>query len=127
MTPESAIAMLDRQLAAHGEDVVLQRVTGTTNQAVFSANCRARLLQPSPTTPLAAGLVQDNLRYILSPTDIDAAQWPGPAVLPAPSGDRRIPRKGDRLIVQGIARTIQNATARIIDGTVVGVEIDFTG
>lgn len=128
MSPESAIAMLDRQLAQHGEDVLLERVTGTQGQITFSAPCRARLLVPREPQPVTEGAQQREQTYALSPSDINRAQWPGPAILPVPPGDRRIPKKGpDRLVVQDKTLAIENGVGIYVDGELVRVEVTVRG
>jgi hypothetical protein len=126
MTPVAVIAMLDRQLAAHGEDVELQRLTGT-QLIPFKATCRA-FVRGYSATELIGGITQSDSRVILSPTDIDAAGWPGPEV-PAGSTttDIRVPRKNDKAVIAGKTRNIEAAVGLYMAGVLVRIEMRVTG
>lgn len=68
MTPAAAIAMLDRQIAAHGEAVTLRRI-GTPSDATLAVNAFVRR---AVTDPLVAGsdAVQADTVVVLSPTGL---------------------------------------------------------
>jgi hypothetical protein len=69
------------------------------------------------------GLQAGDSKARISTTQIDAAQWPGVTPPPSP-GDPRVPRKGDRLIVQGRTRTVLAAwEAPRINGELVRIEM----
>lgn len=126
MTPVQAIAMLDRFLARDGEDITLQRPVGN-NQSWVSVSCRAavRGFQPRDLTsaPGAAIVIGDS-KVILSPSQIDAAGWPGsPPPAPAPAGDQRIPIKGDRMIIAGKTRQVKGAWPTYLNGTLVRLDV----
>ena len=99
------VAALDNALAEMGEDFILRRVIGTgatvTNIDVI---CRGRIDGVS-VTEIAAGIKATDLHVIFSPTQINAAQWPGGTVpIPAPFNvDPRVPRENgaDKAIIRG--------------------------
>ena len=126
MTPATAISMLDRQLAAHGEDIRLQKLTGT-QQIPFEVVCRAFVRGYSP-NELLAGISQSDVQVIISATQIDAQSWPGPSLTTAlPTQDRRIPTKGDRVYIKGKPRNVESAQGIYLDGTLVRIEMRVLG
>jgi len=128
VTPENAIASLDRQIAQHGQKITLTRVTGVANQAKFTATMRAivRGYQPKE---LIGTIAQGDTKVILSVTDIEVARWPGPKVSNpmAPKIDPRVPLKSDPMVIEGVSRTIQAAAPFYIDGKLIKVEIQVRG
>lgn len=125
---EQAVADLDATLAADGEDIKLQRITGTTNQATFSVNCRAFIRGYTP-NELVGGIIQGDSRVIISPTEIIRKQWPGPQVVtsPAPTSDKRVPRKNDKAIIAGKVRNVEAASPIYMGGELVRIEIQVRG
>lgn len=96
---EREIAELDRSLAVDGEDILLRRIVGTTNQLFSDVRCRA-FVRGYAAVDLIASITQRQRRVILSPTQINQAQWPGGQPPNAP-GDPRIASKnrGDKCII----------------------------
>lgn len=97
------IAALDNALAQRGEDIVLRRVVGTApNQVNVDVVCRARV-DAATEQQLAAGIPAADLNIIMSPTQINNAQWPGGSVpaIPPFNVDQRVPRAGptDKVLV----------------------------
>lgn len=125
MTPAQAIAHLDAALARRGEDVELRRMTGTSQQVAFSATCRAHVRGYKP-EELVGAITQGDSMVILSPTDIERAQWPGGQEPDGP-GDRRVPRKGDKVMVQGRLRNVEAAAPKYMAGTLVRIEMQVRG
>lgn len=125
MTPEQAISMLDRHLAANGEDIILSRLIGTS---WIPVTCRAAVQPYQPQELIqGSGIFQGDLKVILSPSRITAAGWPG---TPRPAGqpDPMIPIKGDRFNVGGRIVTAQApAAVRRIDGKIVRMECQCRG
>lgn len=121
MTPARAIAMLDRQLAQHGEDVTLRRRSGA---GTLDVTCRAR-----PVAAKAGELVgevrQTATMLVLSPTQILAAGWPS-GLAPGASEDERWPRPGDEVVLDGRTRRISSAERFRLDGTVVRINLEVT-
>lgn len=103
------IAALDEALAddAEGEDIILRRVVGATNQVKVDVKCRAGVRSPT-SQELVAGITQDDLFCTLSPTQINAAQWPG-GQPPSVTDDPRVPSKnrGDMAFVRKRWRAVQ--------------------
>jgi hypothetical protein len=133
MTPAEATAMLRRQLAAHGEDVTLQRVTQGPSgvQIKYKVDCRAfvRGYQPAE---LVGGILQGDSRVVLSAIEIEAQGWPGPIATSEPPNartkqDRRVPRKGDDIFIMGKLRNIEVATPVYLDGQLVRIELAARG
>lgn len=126
MTPEASIAALDRQLAAHGQDVELQRLTGS-QLIPFKVTCRA-FVRGYSAEELIGGITQSDSKVIMGPTEIEAGGWPGPE-FPAGSttGDIRIPRKNDKAVIAGRMRNIEAAVGLYLAGVLVRIEMRVTG
>lgn len=114
-------------LAARGSDVILQRGVGQ-NQAWLSVKCRAQVLgyqvKDLSTTP-GAGIQLGDSRVIMSPTQINEAQWPG-GYVPGPTtqGDQRVPKGNqDRLIIQGKTRQVIAGIPTYLGGTLVRLDL----
>lgn len=118
------VARLDRALQRAGEDVVLRRVVGATNQALIDAPVRA-LVRGFKPAELVGGIIQGDSLAIISPTGIEAAQWPGGHAPQA--ADARVPVRNDKLIVQGRTRNIEAAAPIYVDGTLVRIELQLRG
>ncbi len=120
------IVALDRALAKVGQDIRLQRLTGTQS-IPFEVTCRAVVRGYAP-NELINGITQQDSFVILSPTEIDAKGWPGPQSSADPSNiDRRVPRKGDRAFINGKARNVEAATGLYVDDTLVRIEMRVLG
>jgi hypothetical protein len=125
MTPADALAMLDSQLAEHGETIVLRRLTlgpGGT-QIPFSVNCLAFVRGYEP-EQLVGGITQQDSRVILSPTQIVAAGWTSGR---GPTEDRRIPMKNNQAVVQGRAKNVEAAVGKYLNGELVRIEMQVRG
>lgn len=116
MTPESAIAMLDRQLAMHGYDVEMYRLIGTGPSATKSGlgipvRAHVRTLNEDE---LTGTLTQNDIMVIVSPTSY--ASWtPGQ------------PKKGDKVMIEGQACNVEVARPFRIAGDIVRVELKVKG
>ena len=75
-----------------------------------------------------SGIVQGDSLVILSPSDIDRAQWPG-GQLPTTVGDQRIPSKNlaDKIIRQGRTAAVQSANPVYVRGQLVRIEVQVRG
>jgi len=120
MTPAQAISMLDRQLAKHGEDIVLSRQV--EGGASIDVTCRAR-----PDTldneKISAGLRGSDVHLIISPTQIIRAGWPdgNPAHrIPVANGDDKV------IMVGEPPRTIAFVDPQTINGVVVRINLRIT-
>jgi hypothetical protein len=116
MSPAERIANLDRALGRAGQSVQIQRPGGAVNNpTVFSAtaDCRAQVV--------ASGVGTSAIT--VSPTDLlNSPTWPeqdAPAI-----GDALLPRKTDKIFVNGLQRTIQNVHPRYIDDVLIRVDIE---
>lgn len=123
MTPE--IAALDRALARAGELIVLRRMTGTTPQTWFDVKCRALVRGYKP-EELIGSITQTDSLVILSPTEIDRAQWPG-GVAPTTTTDPRIPKKGDKAVIRGATRNVEAVGPIYVRGELVRIEMRVIG
>lgn len=126
-SPAAMIARLDASLERCGEDVVLRRNTLGPGgaQIPFDATIRGHVRGYDP-KELTGTIIQGDSKVIVSPTDIDRAGWPGPAV-GAVVGDRRVPRKNDVVVVQGAPRQVMSAAPKYVAGTLVRIEIQVRG
>lgn len=122
------IRALDRSLARSGEDVILRRIVGTTAQVNIDCPARAHVRGYEP-SQLAGSIIQGDRQVIMSPTDIDRAQWPGgqPVTSPAPAADPRIPVNGDRVIIQGQSTVVIAADPVVRGGVLVRINIQVRG
>lgn len=115
MTPQAAIDMLDRLLAARGQDVVLRKLPST------DITVRA-LVRTQGASDLVTGIAQSDSTVIISPTQINAAQWPAAQVAGKP--DVRIPTKSNFLVViENSQRFVQNAQPVYLDDVLVRIDI----
>lgn len=100
---------LDAALAARGEDIVLRRqIAAGSNVANIDVTCRARI--DAVGTDIIEGTVAvTDLKIIMSPTQILAAQWPGgvPEYPVSNASDPRIPRVTDFVIARGKQRQVK--------------------
>jgi hypothetical protein len=121
MTPAFAIAALDRMLASNGEDVVLQKIVAGAVSASVTVRAMVRGYRPEE---LLAGIVQEDRLVICSPSEIDAAGWPG-----TPDGleDEREPARGDRVSIAGRVHSVQAATGIRLAGVLVRIEMQVRG
>lgn len=121
----AAINDLDEALLEVGQNATLRRLQLVSGiQSVLSSvDVRIVMRQYQP-DELVGGIIQGDSFVILSPSEIIAANWPGTVTAP---GDKRVPKRGDQLIVQGIARTVQAGTPFYIAGALVRLELQVRG
>jgi hypothetical protein len=112
VTPADAIAMLDRQLAAHGEDVELRRGSAAAPTKTGTIRAFVRGYKPEE---LINGLTQKDRNVILSPTGLGAIAWPGDPV------------EGDFATVNGRLCHVGAVGVIKLDGTPVRYELQVTG
>ncbi|MGA0561702.1 hypothetical protein ACO2RV_04575 [Ancylobacter sp. VNQ12] len=112
MSPAEAIAMLDRALAANGEDVVLRRMThlGTTSTPADRPGIRAHVRGYRP-DELVGNIAQGDRQVILSPSGLD--------------GD--LPKRGDLVLIAGRSCMIEAAAEIRVGGVVVRIELQVKG
>lgn len=117
------IAALDRALASAGGTVTLRRFTPASTPVDINVAARWRFFEAEEIT---GGVAAGDLRVILSPTGLDNAAWlaaAGPAGIAPFDEDRRPPRIGDRVIVAGRLRRIENVNPIVVGGQLVRIEL----
>lgn len=125
MTPASAIDMLDRQLAEHGEDCILRRKEG---QPLVEKDVTVRAsVRGLRGDEIVGTATQAYSKAVISMTQILAAGWPAGHTVTPGAVDPRIPRANDFLVVKGKARQIMFADPVAVDGTVVRVNLTVAG
>lgn len=107
MKAADAIAMLDRQLAAHGAAVTVFRGATSVPTKAMVRGLRAEELRSGSSSAQAVS------RAIFSPTDF-------------PNGFLPI-RKTDKALWNGVQRDILAATPILFGADVVRIEVDFQG
>lgn len=120
------IAALDGGLASVGQEITLQRLTGT-QLIPFSVKLQAIVRGYTP-EELVGGITQQDSMVILSPTEIDRKGWPGPNGSATPTNqDRRVPRKGDKAIINGKTRNVEAAVGIYVADVLVRIEMRVLG
>lgn len=126
----SDIDALDEALAAAGEDVILRRIVGTGTASVnVDVTVRASVRRDATAMELVGTLAQGEDAVIISPTQIDAAQWPGgqPESGAVHQPDPRVPRINDTLIIQGRPRKLKMVQPILVDGELVRINMVAAG
>lgn len=120
---------LDAALAVSGEDIILRRVVGAANFVNIDVTVRANVRTVRGPDEFVNGVGQDDLKIIISPTQIREAQWPGGGVDgEAPfNPDRSIPKRGDRVIVKGYGYRVETVNPIAVEGEVVRIEMITKG
>lgn len=128
MDPASTIAALDRSLAIAGEPATLRRTVGSANQADFDVAVTAHV-RGYKGDELTGAIEQHDLKVIISPTEIIAAGWPGPSSVHASEAgiDKRVPKRGDTVIIAGRTYNVESAAPMRMAGTLVRIELQVRG
>jgi hypothetical protein len=119
--PAELVAELNAGLLAAGQAVRLQR-QGTP---AFYVDTRISLRGYSPTEIIpGSDITQQDQQFVLSPTDLIAAGWPGPGGSSPRAGDPLVPRNGDRIVLTGTGRalSIQAAAPIYVAGVLVRID-----
>jgi len=123
---EQAIADLDAALAAAGEWIDLWRETGP-QRIPFKVRCRA-FVRGYAAQELVGGIAQTDSKIVMSPTEIIRAGWPGPhSSATSTEQDRRVPRKGDAVIISGRKRAVETAGGIYLASELVRIEMRVLG
>jgi hypothetical protein len=131
MSTDALIAALDGALVG-AEEVILRRVVGTApNQINIDVTCVARI-DAASVEQIAAGIPATDFNLIMSPTQINLAQWPGGSVpaLPPFDLDQKIPRAGptDKVLMRGQPpKAVVRVDPKFFDGEVVRIDMRVTG
>lgn len=125
------LADLNSELDSDGEDIILRRITGTgSNPVFFDVEVRAFVRAFAP-NELVGTLSQTDSKVILSPSQIEAAGWPGPGVIssppPAHAADPVLPKTGDKAIIQGRIRNITFVKPTVMNGKLIRIELTVAG
>ena len=111
MTPQQAIAQLDRAIAKYGQTVALRR--GTTSAPVATAIVKAHVRGYDP-EELIGGITQKDSKVILSPSSLKA--WPGGML-----------QEGDWITIDGRVRSIVAAVPAKMNDVLVRIELQVRG
>lgn len=123
---ERVIADLDAALAADGEWIELWRETGT-QKIPFKVRCLA-FVRGYAAQELVGGIGQTDSKVVISPTEIIRAGWPGRNSSATPTDqDRRVPRKGDAVVIAGRKRAVETAGGIYPGGELVRIEMRVLG
>lgn len=107
MTPATSIAALDRQIARHGQTVLLRKGSAANGDADKPIRAFVRGYDPEE---LSGGIQQGDSTMILSPTALAASGFAGPI------------KRLDRVTIAGRLRTIEVANPVTMDDQVVRIE-----
>lgn len=111
-SPQATIDRLDASLGRRGQPIDLRRYE-SGSEAFVDLPLRAAL-RGYEAEQLVGGVQASDSRFILSPTEVDAAAaWPGTA------GGDKAPRIGDFLVVNGVERKIEAVQPVVTGGIVV--------
>jgi|ERR1044072_7622166 hypothetical protein len=122
MSAQQEISDLDASLATDGEIIKLQR--GRTDGPGYIEIDLPAFVRPTGSSTLIDGVLQQDIKVIISPTVINAQNWPGPE---EGTGDPRIPRKGDRAITSQGTSVVQVGRGIKVENTVVRIEFTARG
>ncbi|NEI60915.1 hypothetical protein [Rhizobium leguminosarum] len=129
LLPNQIITDLDAALLATGEDVTLRRITKVAgNPVIKDVVCRAAVRSVSA-DEIVGTIAQNDLRVIISPTQIMLAAWPG-ADEGTPAGsavDQRLPRATDKMVIQGKERQVKVSKPVFVAGTWVRCNLVVAG
>lgn len=125
---EREIADLDAALAQDGQPITLRRVLSVDTETYVDVTCQAfvRGYQPNE---LVNGITQQDRSVILSPTQINAAEWPGDDPVSVEVPDARIPsrNRGDKCVIDTIECAVQSAQGIWIGSTLVRIDMRVRG
>ena len=94
----------------------------------FKVRCRA-FVRGYAAQELVGGISPDGFEsVILSPTEIIRSGWPGPnSSATSTNQDRRVPRKGDAVVIAGRKRAVEAAGGIYLGGELVRIEMRVLG
>lgn len=125
MTPATARAALNSALATTGETCRLERLLPSGEIRSVDVQAAVRDYNAVEIGQSNGGLQAGFSRVIMSSSEIDAAGWPDLVTRATQTADDpRIPRRGDRFVVQGRVRIVQSAwAAPRIGGELIRIEM----
>lgn len=113
------IADLDYSLLNDGQTITLTR-------GAASVDCYA-FVRELIEEQLVDTTGQQRFRITISPTQIDADEWPAPVSSPPVTPDPRIPIKGDKVLVAGRVRTVQMVLPIFVQDVLVRIDFKALG
>lgn len=114
MSPEQAIAALDRALQSTGEPVTLRRILQHQGQPSSNHDVTVRALTGgSGGYDFAGGIQLDRGSVIISPTEVVNNQWCWPV------------KKRDLIIFDGRPRIVEDVTPVKLAGVIVRYDVDI--
>jgi len=116
MTPQQAIAALDRGIWTAGQSIALRRYTGTSaeSRVYLEVEARAVVTGFAP-AELVDGIKQGDRTLIMSPTEMTRGKWCWP------------PRIGDKAVIGGRETNVEAVTLREIGDVLVRIEMRVRG
>jgi hypothetical protein len=111
MTPQQAIAKLDRAIAKNGQTVSLRRGTSSAPTATATLKAHVRGYDPDE---LVGGITQKDSKVILSPSSLKA--WPGGML-----------QENDWITIDGRVRSIVAAVPLKMNDVLVRIELQVRG
>lgn len=115
---------LDAALKEFGQDAVLRRPV--KNGAPIDVAIRATI-NSYRENELVSGIAQTDSKVIMSPTEIARAGWPGTEAASLTVADPTLPRRNDKLVVDGRVRNIEFVNPITIGGELVRIELRISG
>jgi hypothetical protein len=127
---ESLISELTSALAEDGETITLRRtVLGPNNKAIFPVDVETMAIvrgyQPYEISA-GSGIMQQDVKIVLSPADIELRNWPGTGAQ-QPGTDKRIPVKGDIALTSRGPLTVQAGAGIVVQDVLVRIELQARG
>lgn len=107
MTPAAAIAMLERQLTAHGQDIVVRKTNSATDQVTVRA--KVRFYKPDEVVGI---IVAGDSKIVISPTGLESFG---------------VPPSNGFVVVDGAPRRIIAANPIHIAGELVRIDLQVRG
>ena len=108
MTPAQAIGMLDRQIAKHGQTVIVRRAGNTPVEVTVKAFVRN--FKPAE---LVGDIRQGDASVILSPTGMDSFPFPV--------------QRGDKVVIVGATRNVEWAEHVMLADQLVRINLVVRG
>lgn len=114
MSPEQAIAMLDRQIEKHGQSVTILRLV-PNHPIADELNCRAFVRGYKP-DELANGVQQGDSLVVISPSSLDLSD-----------STEGLPRVNNKIEIAGRRRNIQAVDPVYLDDALVRLNLQIRG
>lgn len=130
MNATQAIAALDRQLAAHGQDITLQRLasgaSGTVTKTTVTVRAFVREAREVKDDAAGESIGSFDTDVTISPTQITAAGWTYDASVEAGTVGS-IPIHGNEVVINGRTKTVVSVEPILFGATVVRINLKVRG